>query len=304
MNSLQIYKRYFAKSIIVLSVLVALVSCRQASNNTESDVVDANEELGFGTEEQIEEVFYRFPAPEEMLNYFNEDDFSFTPHILQPTEKAKQFIDSRSQAYNLGVYMSDLAYLTLFNQSQETHEYMMAIYDMTEKLRVSSAFDFSLIKRMEENIGNMDSLKSISYLAMNRLNTYLEQNHKETTFLLISIGGYIETMYLSFILVGDYTEDNPFIQRISDQKYVLSNLINFGLRYSDEAQVNEAIELLLPIRSKFNEIVVQKTPTKVEKDSSGTLRISGGSKYEITEEQYSELRQLVFNVRQNITQYQ
>ena len=304
MDSLQTLKGYFAKSIVLLFVFMVLFSCRQTSQNTDSNIVEEEEDLGFGTVEQIDEVFYRFPSPEEMLSYFDGEEFSFTPHILLPTEKSKQFLDSRSQAYNLGVYMSDLAYLTLFNQSQQTHEYMLAIYNMADKLRISSAFDFSLINRMEENVENVDSLKAISYIAMNKLNTYLEKNHKETTFLLISIGGYIETMYLSFNLVGDFTEGNPFIQRISDQKYVLSNLINFGLRYSDNAQVSEAIELLLPVRSKFNEIVVQKTPTKVEKDSTGTLQISGGNKYEITEEQYGELRQLVFNTRQKITQYQ
>lgn len=306
MNSLQILKRYSVKSVILLFTLTIMFSCRQAQNNTNAGLVEEEEEeqLGFGTEEQLEEVFYRFPAPEEMLNFFEDEEFSFTPHILQPTEKSKQFLDSRSQAFNLGVYMSDLAYLTIFKQSQESHEYMLAIYNMTEKLRISSAFDFSLIQRMENNIGSMDSLKAISYIAMNKLNTYLEKNHKESTFLLISIGGYIESMYLSFNLVGDFTEGNPFIQRISDQKYVLTNLINFGLRYSDDPQVSEAIELLLPIRSKFNEIVVKKTPTKVEKDSTGTLQISGGNKYEITEEQYGELRQMVFNTRQKITQYQ
>ena len=289
---------------LILILALGMFSCRQSTQKSNDTLLEEEEALGFGTQEQIDEVFYRFPSPEEMMQYFEGEEFNFTPHILLPTEKSKQFLDSRSQAFNLGVYMSDLAYLTLFNQTQESHNYMLAIYDLAEKLRVSSAFDLSIMRRMEDNIGSVDSLKSISYEAMNMLNAYLEKNHKENTFLLISVGGYIETMYLSFNLVGDYTEENPFIQRISDQKFVLNNLINFALRYSEDEHVSEALELLVPLRSKFNEIVVRKSETEVKKDSNGTLLISGGNKYEITKEQYSELRQVVFNLRQKITQYQ
>ncbi|MCG8699043.1 MAG: hypothetical protein MI922_13390 [Bacteroidales bacterium] len=66
--------RRFLIFLLMLSVLV--ISCKRIKNT--GGVTNSAEEepqLGFGTEEQMEEVFIRFPSPDEMLSIFEKEGF-------------------------------------------------------------------------------------------------------------------------------------------------------------------------------------------------------------------------------------
>ena len=158
------------------------------------------------------------------------------------------------------------------------------------------------MKRFEDNLKNVDSMRVLTDIAMTNITNYLVQNDKEKTFALISIGGYVESLYLAFNLVGGYNEKSLIIQRISDQKLVLENLMGYSLKYSGDPNVAESIKLLHPIRACYNELVVKESETIVKKDNSGKLIISGGQMITITPEQYQKLKDVTFAVSKSITE--
>lgn len=301
-NTLLQYRTRVGTIVIIVLFIGLSQSCKRVSSEQSNAAKEPVTGFGDQTEEQIREVYYRFPSPSEMLTRFEQGEMEFMPHLLLPTEKSKQYIDSKSQSLNLGVYIADLAYASIFHQPQEVNNYMMTVYNMSDKLRIASAFEKDMLKRIEENIENIDSLSVLSVEAVRTLSSYLERYQKEKTLILISIGGYVESLYLTFHMVGEFSEENIFVQRIADQKYVLNNLINFAVQYTQEQDVAEAIEMLHPIRDRFANLVVQKVEKKVEKTSEGTLVISGGDKYLLTKDQYNDLRQVVLNIRRQITE--
>jgi hypothetical protein len=252
--------------------------------------------------EEVKDIYYRFPSPDEMLNFISRQELEFDDRILLPVENARGYIDSRSQALNLGVYSADLAYITLFQRQKEALTYFTIVYGLSDKLRISSAFDPELLKRFEDNLNNMDSLELLADEAMTDITNYLVENDKEKTFAVISIGGFIESMYLAFHLTGEFDEDNVIVQRISDQKFVLENLLNYSLEYSGDQNVAEAIKLLHPIRSVFNELTVHSEETDVQKTEDGKLIIKGGEKITISEEQFYRLRDITFKTRKIVTE--
>ncbi len=290
---------------ILLGVFLILfvLSCRNRNSDTKKDVVEDNL-TGFEQMENMKEIYYRFPSPDEMLNFIDKAELEFNDIAILPIENAKTFLDSKSQALNLGIYIADLAYITLFQRQKEALTYFTVVYGLSDKLRITSAFDPILLKRFEDNLSNVDSLKSLTDEAMTSITNYLVENDKEKVFAIISIGGFVESLYLAFSLAGEFDEENLIMQRISDQKLVLKNLISYSLEFSDDPNVEDAIKLLSPLRKVFNELKTETEETTVDKTEDGKLIIKGGEKITITEAQYYKLRDVTFKTRKLITENQ
>ncbi len=282
----------------VLALFIAM-SCKRANENNsiiEDEEIDSKiEQLN-----EMKKVYYRFPSPNEMLTFIETEEVLFDNRILSPVDNAKRYLDSRNQALNLGVYLADLAYIGLFQQQKESMIYFQTVYGLSRKLRLESAYDPKLLKRFERNMKEPDSLKVLTDEAIDHIIFYLTENNKEKTFAIVSVGGYIESLYLAFQVVGEYSSDNMVVQHISDQKLVLENLVNYSLEYADDPNVSESIKLLHPIRHIYNKLRVKNEKTKVEKDEEGKIVISGGSQIYINEEQFNELRDVTFNLRKKI----
>jgi hypothetical protein len=291
------------KLLFGIFLIIVIAGCKSNPKVTEP-VVKEDKSLGFDQMEEMKNIYYRFPSPDEMLSFIDKEKIKFNDQVVLPVDNSKMFLNSRSQALNLGVYSADLAYITLFMRQKETLTYFQVIYGLSDKLRISSAFDVKLMSRLEDNLKNPDSLKTLTNEAMTSITNYLSQNDKEKTFAIISIGGYVESLYLAFNIVGNYNETNPIIQRISDQKLVLENLINFALVYASDHNVAESIKLLHPLRACYNELNSTQEDTKVSRGKDGKLIISGGQKITISEEQYNKLRDITFATRKIITENQ
>jgi hypothetical protein len=290
------------KVILGIILFLIVLSCNNNKNQQQSVNTNEKDVMGAGQLEVMQETYYRFPSPEEMLNFINKENLNFNDQILQPIDNASHYLDSKSQALNLGVYVSDMAYIILFQRQKEALSYFQIVYDLSDRLRMSSAFDAKLLKRFEDNLKNVDSLKSLSDGAMVKITNYLVENDKEKTLAVISIGGYIESLYLAFNLVNAYGEDNEIIQRISDQKLVLENLLHYAMVYSNDQNVSDAIKILQPIRTCYNSLTTTSAETSVRKDKNGKLIISGGQKITISLEQYNKLKDATFAARKAITE--
>lgn len=289
------------KYFLALSILIF---CFTACQNR-GKVHDQIESRELGDTDKLEgmaEVYYRVPSPDEMLHFIDREKLYFNDEIILPVNSASRYLDSKSQALNLGIYIADLAYITLFERQKEALTYLQVVYGLSDKLRISAAFKPGTMDRFEKNIGNVDSLKALADESLTDISNYLVRQDKEKVMALISIGGFVETLSLAFRMVDDYSPDNIIVQRISDQKLVLDNLINYSLAYAEDNNVEEAISIIHPIRAIYNELLSTEEETSVEKTKEGKLVISGGSKLSMTEEQFYKLRDATLKTRKIITE--
>jgi hypothetical protein len=197
-----------------------------------------------------------------------------------------------------------MAYITLFQRQKEAFTYFQVIYNLSDQLRLSGAFDIALMKRFEANLKKPDSLKVIADEAMNNIIDYLVSNDKEKVFAVISIGGFVEGLYIAFNLAGEYSANNPVIQRISDQKLVLENLLGYCQEFESDQNVSVALRLLEPVKAVYDQLIVTSEETKVTQSEDGSLIISGGNKIVMTEEQFIKLKETLFAARTSITENQ
>jgi hypothetical protein len=289
--------------LFLFAIIVTSIGCKNVGQETKSSdsSLSGESEIGFGQEE-FDEVYHRFPSPEEMLTILQKDNLVYNGEITNDPEKTADYLDSKSQALNVGIYSADLAYLTLFKRHQESTSYFQAIYNLSTELRISAAFDMELLRRVQRNMANPDSLETLTDYAFTKISNYLVLNDKEKTFAIISIGGFVEALYLSFNFADDFSENNVIIQRIADQKLVLENIVNYSRPYMDDPAMIGALEAIKPIRKVYNKIVSVPGETNITKDENGKIIISGGNKITITKELYEELNEATIQVRKDITQ--
>jgi hypothetical protein len=284
--------------LILPFAVMAMYCCKpDRSSGKKSDLYEEDTSGVAQLESRIKKVYYRFPSPDEMFTIIDSTGLQFDNTIILPVKKADQYLDSKSQSLILGVYVADLAYITLFDRYKESIDYLQVIYSLSDKIRISSAFDKNLADRIEKNIRNMDSLSAISDEALTDLTYYLVRNNKENTFAIISLGGFVEFLYLSLNLVGDYNEDNPTIQRIVDQKTAFDNIMKYSDEYSDDPNVSAILEIVQPLHEFLKNITVIKTRTTVTKGEDGRIVIEGGDKIKINKAEFNKLKQVVMETR-------
>jgi hypothetical protein len=276
----------------VIILQLAFLSCVNDSGKTTKQVDLSNEE-GILAEE---EIFYRFPSPEEVFKFIQTSDLEYNNGSLNNVADYKNYIGLKKQALNLGVYISDLAYITMFEQHEESLAYYMAIHKLSEELNISAAYDLPLVNRIEENFGNSDSLVAIASDAYNNIVNYLLEHEQEDILAYISAGALIESLYLTLEYVDLYEEDSELIKKILSQKYMIANLTAYvNLRQNDK-EINNELQNLNEI---FKAIGTTESKTTVEKTETNKLIIGGGEELSITEENIVKLKSTLLKLRNN-----
>jgi hypothetical protein len=286
--------------LLLLCCIFITESCKLTPNNTEPN--DSNDSIKSSSESgYMQSVYYRFPTPNEIFSFIKSENLRYDQNLPNSLDNANKHLDSKSQTVVLGVYIADLSYITLFEAYNNSIEYYKIIHSLGEKIRISSAYDLAVAKRIEKNLLNIDSLKNISVDSYSSMVEFLIMNNREKTLALIASGAYIECFYLAFQLAGEYKSDNPLIFKIMDLKYAFENLYAYLQIYSDDEQVSDVAQQLTGLSKQFSNIKEsQSSKTKVKQDKNGNLIFEGGGKLQMSKEQFVSLKNEIFNLRKSI----
>jgi hypothetical protein len=231
-------------SIILLTFLaiVGLWSCgdskkEQDQNSTEFN--DAEESV----KEQIKGLVYGIPSPSEIPYLLQRTGAEFNQSLLNDRKKADSY-GSRSDkaALNLGVYTTDIGYLSSYDKTQEAIDYLNAAKKLADNLGVIGTFDTEVLKSFESNIANKDSLASILDKAVKSTDKYLQDDSKTRLAALLLTGSFIEGLYISTGLIKSYPKD---ILPDDSRNLILTPLITVIL--NQEKSVDELAKMLASI---------------------------------------------------------
>ncbi|NOZ45845.1 MAG: hypothetical protein GXO79_03595 [Chlorobi bacterium] len=290
-------------NILILSLIATVLGlsyCTSSTNKKTTQKQAVLEELP-DTINVDEMNYFRFPSPKEIFSFIKEENIQFKPGIVNDYHNYNKYINSRQQALNLGIYVSDLAYLTVFNKQEDTYNYLTTVHTLCAELKISAAFTDEYLKKVQKNIDNADSLISLSDEAYHSIVNYLVTNDKEDLLALISIGTYIESMYLSMNFIQVFTNDTVLTQKIADQKYPFENLYAYAKQKLTNKSDNQYIEIIGSIQNVFDKIRTKTvSKTKVDNSSKDMLIFSGGSKLDLTEDLYNELNEKIKEERNKI----
>lgn len=293
-------------SIAALSSATILTSCgggnkadgdTMASDSTKVDSTAVKPETASNTE-----MTYQIPSPKEMFVFIKQvaGKNNKRVDVLNNPDNVKNYTDAKTQALNFGIYSCDLTYCSIFEIGTDVLKYFKTVKQLGDAIGVSSSINPSMLKSLEKNMGNPDSLVEIAdNLYFSSFETM--QNSQQGTTLALSVaGGYIEGLSIACGLVK-YDKKNPAVERIADEKYTLDNIIDFMKKYESDAGVKETIAQLEDLRTTFNQVTEKQEGAVAVKEEKGAKVLGGGSEMQITEDQYKALATKVASIRNSFT---
>jgi len=197
------------------------------------------------------------PSPLETFELLKKAGVSYNDGVGNPVENRKNYTSSTSIALNYGIYMADLGYFSLNEQSQQSIKYYAASRSMAQELGFAEALDQVVSTRFQDNMNNEDSTKVIiddAYIAMEE---YLKSNEQLLTAGYIAVGGWLESQHIAVNLIDDETilKNNPVIaEKVFEQRLHIANPIIFLKEYESEQEVVDLISSLETIQAAYNEL--------------------------------------------------
>ncbi|MBA4241098.1 MAG: hypothetical protein C0448_10245 [Sphingobacteriaceae bacterium] len=285
--------------IAPLAASLMLVSC--GGDKTEGgDELSGVDTLKTETQtEQITETFFQVPSPGEMLTFIkmvggkNNKNVSF----LNSPDNQKNYTDNKSKALNFGIYSCDLSYCSIFEIGSEALKYFKVVKQLGDQIGVSSAISPEVLKRLEGNIGNPDSLSVITDDVYFSSFESLEASKQGPTLSLVVAGGWIESLYIATSL-AKYDAKSPVVERLADQKYTLDNLIEFLKKYESDANVAGVLTQFTELQAEFNKIGEKEAAAATDKTKNV---LGGGKELAITADQYKAIVEKIKAIRNSYT---
>lgn len=291
--------KYF---ILPIATGLVLSSCGGDDNKDEIDNgIDSTKTENVETNNPVSETFFQVPSPGEMLTFIkmvggkNNKNTTF----LNPPENQKNYTDAKSKALNFGIYSCDLSYCSIFEIGSEALKYFKSVKQMGDQIGVSSAIKPEVMKRLEGNVGNSDSLAVITDDVYFSSFETLENGQQGTTLALVVAGGWIESLFIATNL-AKYEANSPIIERLADQKYTLENLIEFLKKHEADANVAGVKADFESLLAEFNKIE-QKDVTANTKDDKGKKMLGGGKQLVVSEALYKAITEKIKTIRNSYT---
>jgi hypothetical protein len=249
----------------------------------------------------VSETFFQVPSPGEMLTFIkmvgkNTKNTSF----LNPASNEKNYTDSKSRAINFGIYSCDLSYCSIFEIGTEALKYFKAVKIMGDAIGVSTAIKPEILKRLESNIGNADSLGVITDDLYFSSFEALEDSKQGPTLALVVSGGWLESIFIATNL-AKYEEKSAVIERLADQKYTLENLIEFLKKHEADADVASVKKDFEGLLAEFNKISEKDAGAVKGKETGKEKILGGGKQLVITESVYKGIVEKIKSIRNSYT---
>ncbi len=228
----------YLKSILFVALL-AVVACSPQKKEKEESNSEAFEKAQEEVKTQISGVVKEMPAPSEIPFLLMETGADLNESLTHDLNKVSEYSsNNNAAAVNLGIYATDVAYLSAYDKSQKALNYMTEIRPLADQLALSGSFDPKTVERFESNLSNTDSLAMIVNEAINNADDHLRKTNRPKVAALLLAGSFIEGLYIATALVENYPNDLPDDAR----KLILIPLVDVIIK--QEEPLIDLIELL------------------------------------------------------------
>jgi hypothetical protein len=240
---------------VTLAVMLLAAACQSGQKGSPVLIQELEDESSGKGMESFNQVYHLYPSPAEMLSVIDLTEATFDGSLLNPTERADQYLDSKSKTTNLGVYMADLAYTALFGRHEEALNYLETVKMLAEEININEAVDESMVEKARENVEYLDSLYNISNDAFMNILSFCERNERSNTVVMLSAGALIESLFFAVHMIDDFRTADLLTQHLADQKYTLENFMMFATSIeSDDPVVVSTIMDLDKIKKIYDGI--------------------------------------------------
>ena len=298
--------------MVVLAAMMLACACQSGQKGSPVLIQDVDKIESTEGIKSFNQIYHLYPSPVEMLSVIDMTDMTFDGSLLNPVERADQYLDSKMKTYALGIYMADLAYAALFGRHEETLNYLEAVKSLAEEISINEAVDESMIEKARDNVEFLDSLYNISNDAFINILSFCDKNERSNTVVMLSAGAFVESLFLAVHMIDDFGTADQLLQHLSDQKYTIDNFMLFAKSVgSDDPGVESTIKDLEKIKSIYDGIEPGTGVVSIKSTGDSDLKqpkklvISGSgdaSQPSLTEDEFNALKVAVIELRNKIVQ--
>lgn len=258
---------------ISTGIVLMISSCgseEEKKPEISKEVIDPNSSLNAKFDDKI----FSIPSPMQMAMLLEESKSPYNEFLLNDLEKVGDYTSEYKKAMNLGVYGTDLGYVSIYKQNSIALKYLSTIEKLTSKLGLEGAFDKNFMSRFEKNSTNKDSMMVIVSDAFKKSDNFLKSNNRKTVSALILVGGWIESMYLACNINKEHA-NQKILDRIAEQTETLNTIIELLSDYNKKGEWDELITDMKDLKFYFDQITINyeyMAPVTNAKKKLTTLR--------------------------------
>lgn len=290
------------QTILALGILLGLsVGCGSgddsAKKDIDKDIIDPNSSLNTNFDGKI----FSIPSPMQTAMLLEEVKAPFDADLLNSLENIDGYTSEMQKALNLGVYGTDLGYISIYKQNSLSLQYLSNVEKLTSSLGLEGAFDKSFMSRFEKNSTDKDSMMMIVSDAFKKADNYLKSNERKSTSALILVGGWIESLYLACEI--NKTVNNPkILERIGEQKETLNSIIDILTAYNKGGKFDELIGDMNDLKGYFEDINITYDFVQPKTIAAKKLTIlQHKTKVEVESNTLNFIYQKIGSIRESIT---
>lgn len=276
-------------------------SCAESEQRKGLDAKEERlkEEAAAPQKEHVQRAYYPIPSPEQMFGFINDNGVKYSKELTNNIENVRNYTQPTEKALNFGIYTADLAYTAAYQDIETTIDLYKVVKRLSAELNIEEMMTEEMMENMQANMEQPDSLAVIAGDSYYQAVEFLEQNGQRGKLALMSLGGWIESLYITMSAISSFEEGSSTANRIASQKITFGNLYTYLKKNEDEVGVPEAIKDVQKIRGVFASLIEERAG-KAAKDESGKLVIGRGKKITMTKAQFDELKTAVSDYRTSI----
>ncbi len=228
-----------------------LASCGGKHQDVLLDEEDTTDTLTKITRSSLACISINMPSPIKVTEEISGAGIGYDRTLVNPSSKLSSYSTNYQKALNLGIYGTDLGYVTGFKQMQDALGYVGAVKRMSEELGVSGAYDEKILKRIIENLSKADSAEAVAELideVYSKAERNLRSKERVEVAGLVIAGGWLEGLHIATTALGTMARNDKsenLYNRIWEQAYAyryILDLFNDNIKNPDFLKLTEAFK--------------------------------------------------------------
>lgn len=287
-------------SALLLGSIVILAACGSSGDDEkraiDKEVIDQNSSLNTNFDGKI----FSIPSPMQTAMLLQETNAPFKESYLNGLDNVSKYSSETKKALNLGIYGTDLGYLSIYKQNSSALKYLSTIEKLTGDLGLEGAFDKSFMTRFEKNSNNKDSMMVIVSDAFKKSDSYLKANKRKTTSALILVGGWVESLYLA-CEINSEVNNQKILARIGEQQETLNTIIEILKLYNKNNELSDLISDFEGLKSDFDKVVISYDFVQPKTDAKNKITtLQHKSKVNMDSNTFGFIREKIADIREKI----
>jgi hypothetical protein len=233
-------------------LITACGSGEEKKPEVAKEVLDPNSSLNTNFDGKI----FSIPSPMQTALLLKEANAPFNEAYLNSLDNVGNYSTEMQKALNLGIYGTDLGYLSIYKQNSLSLKYLATIEKLTSDLNLEGAFDKEFMSRFEKNSTNQDSIMMIVSDAFKKSDNFLKSNDRKPVSALILVGGWIESLYLA-CEINRENNNAKIMERIGEQQETLSTIVEILEQYNKKGSNDDLLSDMRDLKGYFDQVEIE-----------------------------------------------